>query len=137
MSFKISVIVPAHNAEEHLSESLDSLVNQTFRDFEVIIINDGSTDQTHNIIDDYCMKYSNFKSFTQSNSGVSGARNKGINEASGEYVTFLDSDDLYSPNALEKLYQSATEADADMVIGISGHFNLFENRNHVNTVILS
>ncbi|MEN6291514.1 MAG: glycosyltransferase [Methanobacterium sp.] len=137
MSFKISVIVPAHNAEEHLSEALDSLVNQTFRDFEVVIINDGSTDQTQDIIDEYCLKYNNFKSFTQSNLGVSGARNKGIDEASGEYITFLDADDLFSLHALEKLYESAVKTGAELVIGISSHFNSFTNRTHVNTVNLS
>ena len=137
MSFKISVIVPAHNAEEHLSESLDSLVNQTFHDFEVILINDGSTDHTQDIIDDYCRKYCNFKSFTQSNLGVSRARNKGINEASGEYITFWDADDLFSPNALEKLYESAVKTGAELVIGISSHFNSFNHRTHANTVTLS
>lgn len=137
MSFKISVIVPAHNAEEHLSEALDSLVNQTFHDFEVIIINDGSTDQTQKIIDGYCRKYPNFKSFFQSNSGVSKARNIGIDEAIGDYITFLDADDLYSYNALEKLYESAIETNAELVIGISGHFNSFNHRTHANTVNLS
>lgn len=137
MSFKISVIVPAYNAEEHLAEALDSLVNQTFHDFEVIIINDGSTDQTHKIVHEYCRNYPNFKSFIQPNSGVSKARNKGIDEASGDYIAFLDADDLFSPIALEKLYESAIEADAELVIGISSHFNLFTHRTHANTVTLS
>jgi glycosyltransferase involved in cell wall biosynthesis len=107
MSYKISVITPAYNAESFLQETLDSLVNQTFKDFEVIIIDDGSIDTTPIIIEEYCEKYSNFQSFSQHNSGVSKARNRGIDEASGEYLAFLDSDDLYAPKALEKMYKVA------------------------------
>ena len=137
MDFKISVIVPAYNAEDYLSETLDSLVNQTFKDFEVVIVNDGSTDKTQKIIDKYCLKYSNFRSVTQHNSGVSEARNKGINIATGDYLAFLDSDDLYTPQALEKLYEAAMENNAELVTGIAGHFNLFGSYVHKNTINLS
>jgi CDP-ribitol ribitolphosphotransferase len=136
MSYKISVITPAYNAEAFLRETLDSLVNQTFKNFEVIIVNDGSTDSTSVIIEEYCEKYSNFKSFTQHNSGVSTARNKGIEEASGEYLAFLDSDDIYAPKALEKMYKVAFENDAELVVGISGHFNSFHSPTHLNTETL-
>ncbi len=136
MSYKISVITPAYNAEAFLRETLDSLVNQTFKNFEVIIVNDGSTDSTPVIIEEYCEKYSNFKSFAQNNSGVSKARNKGIDEASGEYLAFLDSDDIYDPKALEKMYKVAFENDAELVVGISGHFNSFHSPTHLNTTTL-
>ena len=133
MSYKISVITPAYNAESFLQETLDSLVNQTFKDFEVIIIDDGSTDSTPLIIEEYCEKYSNFKSFTQPNSGVSKARNKGIDEANGDYIAFLDADDLFAPKALEKMYKSAFENDAELVIGIMGQFDSFRSTTYLNT----
>ena len=137
MSYKISVIIPAYNAEDFLRETLDTLVNQTFKDFEVIIIDDGSIDTTPIIIEEYCEKYSNFQSFSQHNSGVSKARNRGIDEASGEYLAFLDSDDLYAPKALEKMYKVAFENDAELVVGISGHFNSFYSPTHLNTETLT
>ena len=137
MSFKISVIIPAYNAEDFLGETLDSLVNQTLKDFEVIIIDDGSTDGTPVIIEEYCEKYSNFKSITQPNSGVSTTRNRGIDEATGEYLAFLDSDDLYTPKALEKMYKVAFENNAELVVGISGHFNSFYSPIHLNTETLT
>ncbi|MCZ3367107.1 MULTISPECIES: CDP-glycerol glycerophosphotransferase family protein [Methanobacterium] len=137
MSFKISVITPAYNAEDYLAEALDSLVNQTFRNFEVIIVNDGSTDGTQEIIDEYCQKYSNFRSFTQPNSGVSKARNKGLDEACGDYIAFLDADDLFAPKALEKMYRTAFENDAELVIGQIREFDNFNSRLYNHPRILS
>lgn len=133
----VSVIIPAYNAKEYLPETLDSVVNQTFQDFEVIIINDGSTDDTQNIIDRYCDSYPFFKSFTQNNSGVSSARNRGIDEANGDYIAFLDADDLFISTALENLYKYAVSEDAELVVGISEHFNSFGSTKHLNTVRLA
>lgn len=136
-NYKISVIIPAYNSEEFLPEALDSLLNQSFYNFEVIIVNDGSTDLTQNIIDEYCQNYSNFKSILQPHSGVSNARNKGIENAKGKYLAFLDADDLFTPTALENLYESAISNDAELVIGISGHFDAFGSNIHLNTVKLA
>ena len=136
-NYSISVIIPAYNAGEYLHETLDSIVNQTFQDFEVIIINDGSTDNTQDIIDEYCFQYKSFKSYTQNNMGVSNARNRGIEEAHGDYIAFLDADDLFSSNALENLYNYAISEDAELVVGISCHFNSFGTTLHQNTVKLA
>jgi CDP-ribitol ribitolphosphotransferase / teichoic acid ribitol-phosphate polymerase len=136
-SHSISVIIPAYNAGEYLNETLDSIVNQTFQDFEVIIINDGSTDNTQDIIDEYCGLYQSFKSYTQDNMGVSNARNRGIDEAHGDYIAFLDADDLFTINALENLYNYAISEDAELVVGISCHFNSFGSTLHQNTVKLA
>lgn len=137
MNFKISVIIPAYNAQEHLEETLDSLIKQTFQNFEVIIVNDGSIDNTPQIINEYCEKYSNFKSFTQPNSGVSKARNKGIDEANGEYIIFLDSDDLFAPKALEKMYKVAFENQAELVIGRVKEFNSYGSKSYSHPKNLS
>ena len=81
---KVSVIIPAYNSEQFIAETLDCLVNQTLKDIEVVIVNDGSTDGTQDIIDDYCKKYSIFKSYIKENGGVSKARNSGLERATGE-----------------------------------------------------
>lgn len=114
---KISVIVPAYNVEAYLSETLDSLAAQTFDDFEVIIVNDGSKDGTQKIIDSYAEKYPFMRGVYQENAGVSAARNTGISVAEGEYIAFLDGDDLFTPETLEALYEAAEENDSDLVVG--------------------
>ena len=134
MSFKISVIVPVYNVETFLSETLDSLVSQSFNDFEVIIINDGSTDGTQDIIDAYCSIHKNFKFIVQANSGTSKAKNRGIDEAQGDYLAFLDGDDKFTPYALEKLFHYAQKKQADLVVGRTKTFNLF-NSSYLNTTV--
>ncbi|MEI6579410.1 MAG: glycosyltransferase family A protein [Eubacteriales bacterium] len=117
---KVSVIVPAYNAEKYLRETLDCLEAQTLPDIEVIIVNDGSTDTTRVIIDEYCAGISDniiFKSITQLNAGVSVARNTGLETAQGEYVLFLDSDDLLTAGSLEAFYSALKENNADVAIG--------------------
>jgi CDP-ribitol ribitolphosphotransferase / teichoic acid ribitol-phosphate polymerase len=123
--------------ESFLAETLDSLVNQTFTDFEVIIVNDGSTDKTQDIIDKYCSTYPNFKYIIQKNLGASSAKNRGIKEAQGDYLVFLDGDDKFTPIALEKLFYYANKMDADLVIGRTKIFNLFKSRYLKSTVNLS
>jgi len=112
---EISVIIPAYNNEKYIAETLKSLQAQSFKDFEVIIVNDGSTDNTQKIIDSF--DDDRIKSVVQENAGVSAARNRGIKEATGEYVCFLDADDLYEKNSLEGFYNCAKENDADLVLG--------------------
>jgi len=117
---KITVIVPAYNAEKYLNETLDCLSAQTLTDIEVIIVNDGSTDNTQKIIDEYCALVSDdiiYKAITQPNAGVSAARNTGLEAAAGEYVLFLDSDDLLTQGSLEAFYCALTEHNADLAIG--------------------
>lgn len=97
----ISVIIPVYNVEKYLKECLESVLIQTFKDFEIILINDGSTDSSGDIIDYYSKKYSSIKAITTENQGLSCARNIGIEASSGEYLFFLDSDDKIFKNAFE------------------------------------
>jgi glycosyltransferase EpsH len=114
---KISVIIPAYNVENYIEKTLKSLTLQTFKDFEVIIVNDGSTDNTENKINSI-LRNADFpwKLLRQQNQGVSVARNNGLIEANGEYVCFLDGDDYYDAFFLEKMYNKAKENDYDMVV---------------------
>ena len=112
---KVSVIIPVFNAEKYLKECLDSALNQTIDDIEIICIDDGSIDKSGKICDEYTEKDNRVKVIHQKNSGAAIARNKGIEIASGEYLAFLDSDDFYEPNMLEKLYTKAIESDAEVV----------------------
>ena len=114
---KVSVIIPAYNSEQFIAETLDSLVNQSLKDIEVVIVNDGSTDGTQKIIDAYCEKYGIFKSYIKENGGVSKARNYGLERATGKYVVFLDADDTYSETSLEAFYETAERTGADLVLG--------------------
>lgn len=110
----ISVIIPTYNREKKIHVALDSLLNQTFQDFEVVIVDDGSVDKTAQVIEKYKKIDSRFKYFYQKNAGVSSARNKGIKEAKGDYVSFLDSDDYYEFTFLEKMYSKIIEKKADV-----------------------
>ncbi len=114
---KVSIIIPAYNAEIYLGECLDSALNQTYPNTELIIINDGSTDNTKEILDKYSAQYQNIKVTHTENGGVSCARNIGLNNADGDYIMFLDSDDLLVPNAIEILLQDLADNDADIAIG--------------------
>lgn len=114
---KISVIVPVYNVEDLLSKCLDSLVNQTFEDYEVIVVNDGSPDNSQKIIDDYYNKYPNIiRPFKKENGGLSSARNYGLKYANGEYVLYVDSDDFVSNNILDKMYSAAVMNNSDIVV---------------------
>lgn len=113
---KVSIIVPVYNVYEYLEKCLDSLVKQTLKDIEIIVVNDGSPDNSQEIIDKYAKKYRNIKSFIKENGGLSDARNYGIKHASGEYIAFLDSDDYVKVDMYEKMYKKAKEKDFDMVV---------------------
>jgi glycosyltransferase involved in cell wall biosynthesis len=113
---KISIIVPVYNTEKYLKKCLDSLVNQSLKDIEIIIVNDGSTDNSQNIIDEYKNKYPKLiKSYIKENGGLSDARNFGYDKAKGEYIGFVDSDDYVDITMYEKLYQKAIDQQADIV----------------------
>ncbi len=113
---KVSVIVPVYNVEKYLKKCLDSLINQTFKDYEIIIVNDGSTDTSQDIINEYVNKYPFIKAFKKENGGLSSARNVGLDNAQGEYISFVDSDDYVEIFFLEKMYGKAIENNSDVVI---------------------
>lgn len=114
---KISIIIPVYNSEKYLKECLDSLMSQTFKDFEIIAINDGSTDSSQAILDEYATLYPDcVKSFSKENGGQGAARNFGLKYASGQYVMFMDSDDYIEQDMLEVLYDAAIANDSDLVI---------------------
>lgn len=110
---KISVVVPVYNVEKFLERCLNSIVNQTFKDIEIICVNDGSTDNSRKILDKYT-NYSNIKIIDQINAGLSEARNTGLLNAKGEYIAFIDSDDYIDQNFFEVLYNTAFEKNADI-----------------------
>ena len=114
---KVSVIVPVYNVEKYISKCLDSLVNQTLKDIEIIVVNDGSPDNSQKIIDKYIKKYPNkVKSFIKENGGQGSARNLGLEHSKGEYISFVDSDDWLDYDALEKMYNVAKKEKSDIVI---------------------
>ncbi|MBE6758544.1 MAG: glycosyltransferase [Ruminococcaceae bacterium] len=116
MSKTISVIVPVYNVENYLRQCLDSIVGQTFQDIEVLVINDGSPDNSQAIIDEYCHRYPDMvRSYIKENGGLSDARNYGIERAEGEYIAFVDSDDYLSPEMFEQMIKRARENDSDVV----------------------
>ena len=114
---KVSVIVPVYNVSAYLERCLDSLVNQTLKSIEIIVVNDGSTDQSQDIIDTYAKNYPKIiKAYKKENGGLSDARNFGINKAKGAFLGFVDSDDFVEITMFEKLYNRATETDSDLVV---------------------
>lgn len=113
---KISVIIPVYNVEPYLTRCLDSLVNQTFKDIEIICVNDGSTDKSLDILRDYEKRDSRIKVIDKKNEGCSVARNSGLEVSSGEYIMYVDGDDYVDLSICEKLYNKITETNSDMVI---------------------
>lgn len=113
---KVSVIVPFYNAERYLKQCLDSLQKQTYSNFEVWLINDGSIDQSYQIAAEYVKTDGRFSLITQSNAGIATARNVGLQKMSGEYVTFVDGDDFVSQDYLMEMIEVAKTEQADLVI---------------------
>ena len=112
----LSVIIPVYNVEDYLNECLDSVINQTLEDIEIICIDDGSTDNSPNILKEYQKKDSRIKIITKENGGQATARNLGIKEAQGEYIAFVDSDDFIEPTMFEKLYTKAKDNNLDIAM---------------------
>ena len=113
---KVSVVVPVYKVEEYIDKCLNSLVNQTLKELEIIVVNDGSPDNSEKIIKKYEKKYKNVKYYVKENGGLSDARNFGISKCNGEYIAFLDSDDYVSFDMYEKMYKKAKENDFDIVV---------------------
>lgn len=112
---KVSVIIPVYNTELFVEEAIKSVLNQTLTDIEVIVVNDGSTDNSLKVIERLANTDSRIKKITQENQGQSVARNLGLNIAKGEYIYFMDSDDMISQNTLEICYTKCTSEDLDFV----------------------
>ena len=111
-----SIVVPVFNVEKYINECLDSLLSQSFSDFEVILIDDGSSDQSLKLISKYGLSDSRFKVFTQENKGLSDTRNLGVSYAQGKYLIFLDSDDLLSKDALKTIHSHCQNKHLDMLM---------------------
>ncbi len=122
---KVSVIVPIYNVEKYLNKCVDSLLEQTLKDIEIILVDDGSPDSSGEIADEYQKRYSNIKTVHRKNGGLGPARNTGLENATGDYIAFLDSDDWVQSDMYEKLYAVITKNDADIVV--SGHCDFTNN----------
>lgn len=121
---KVSVIIPVYNAQDYLKRCLDSVVNQTLKDIEIICVNDCSTDNSLEILNEYAKKYSNLKVIDcKVNGGESVARNIGLDNVTGEYIAFVDNDDEIDLDFYEKLYSKAVETNADIIKGELHQFN--------------
>ena len=125
---KISVIIPVYNQEKYLEQCLDSVLGQSLDDIEVLCIDDGSTDDSINILERYGLKDRRIKILQQENGGAGAARNNGLRHARGKYLSFLDSDDFFDPDMLLKAYEQAEKDNADFVVFESDHYLEDEER---------
>lgn len=114
MNDLISVIVPVYNTKEYLNRCIESLINQTYRNIEIILVNDGSTDNSEEICKEYCKKDNRIRYYYKENNGLSDTRNFGIIKATGKYLSFVDSDDYVDYDFLKCLYNNLIENDADI-----------------------
>ena len=129
---KVSIIIPVYGVEQYISKCLDSLVNQTLEDIEIVVVNDGSPDNSQKIIDKYVKRYPDkVKSYIKENGGQGSARNYGIKYATGEYIGYVDSDDYVEKDMYERLYNKAKEDDLDIVI--CGSYNVVEETDEKTT----
>ena len=118
----ISVVIPAYNAGQFLDETLESVLSQTYENWECIIVNDGSTDNTESVAKKWCEKDSRFRLTNKENGGLSSARNWGIKESKAEYIAFLDADDILTPDSLEVRINVLIEQNVDLVATKLQHF---------------
>ena len=127
---KVSVIVPVYNVEKYIDKCLNSLVNQTLKEIEIIVVNDGTKDNSQEIVDKYVKKYPKIvKSYIKENGGLSSARNYGLDYATGEYIGFVDSDDWVELDMYEKMYFQAIESESDIVV--CDVVNVYENGSSI------
>lgn len=112
----ITIILPIYNVEKYLEESLRSILNQSYKDYELIVVDDGSTDKSLDILNKYKSKFNKIKIFTKDNRGVSEARNLALSHAKGDYILFVDSDDFLKKDMVEKMVLKAKESQSDIVI---------------------
>ncbi len=128
----VSIIIPVYNVEKYLHRCLNSMVNQTLDNIEVLVVNDGSPDNSQSIIDEFARNYpSKIFGYKKENQGLASARNYGLELAKGEFIGFIDGDDYARPDMFERMYKKAIEANADLVIC---EFDLVDqNGNHLNS----
>lgn len=132
---KVSVIMPNYNAEKYISRCINSVLNQKYENIELIIVDDGSNDESCRIIERYSKEHENIRTIYQQNLNAAIARNRGIEHATGEYLIFLDSDDILYPNAIKKMVSKIEEDNSDLVIG---NFNLIDQYdNTINDCIFT
>lgn len=124
---KISIIIPAYNVEKHIRKTISSVINQDFKDIEVIVINDGSTDNTQNVIEDLLLVDKRIKLINTSNNGVSNARNVGLDNSNGKYVMFVDGDDWIKENALANLWEFTEKNNLDIVT--FNYYKAYKDKN--------
>lgn len=133
----VSVIIPAYNTKKYIAKCLDSTINQTYTNLEIIVIDDGSPDELFRLVEKYKAKDNRIKLYRQDNKGLSGARNKGIENSTGEYILFLDSDDWLERDSIKRLVENIYNNKSDIVmpdryteVGMDGkkqEENLFTN----------
>src|SRR5699024_3815218 len=116
MSEKVTVIVPVYNVEDYLEKCIDSLLNQTYKNLEIILVNDGSTDDSANICDRYSHQDERVKVFHRNNGGLSDARNAGLKNVTGDYITFIDSDDYAETILIEEALKAIKKYNSEVVI---------------------
>jgi glycosyltransferase involved in cell wall biosynthesis len=127
---KISVIIPIYNSEKYIEKCINSIVNQTLKDIEIICVNDGSTDNTENILNDFAQKDSRIKILNQENQGQGAARNYGLSIATGEYVGYVDADDYIELNYFETLYNTAKKYNSEIAVAsILKHKKFYDKYN--------
>ena len=124
---KVSIIVPTYNVEQYLHECMDSIINQTLKDIEIICVDDGSTDNSGKILDEYATRDNRIKVIHKQNGGYGRAMNVGFDNATGEYIGIVEPDDYVALDMYEELYKKAIENDVDF---IKADFNRFVNENN-------
>ena len=129
---EVSIIVPVYKVERYLNECLDSIINQTFTDWECILIDDGSPDNSGKICDEYASKDTRFQVIHRNNGGLSAARNTGLSVSRGRFISFIDSDDIVHPEFLSNLYNLITSYKADMAqVSYESMFSTFTRKKHL------
>jgi glycosyltransferase involved in cell wall biosynthesis len=128
----VSIIIPVYNTEDYIADTIDSIVNQMLSNIEIIIVDDGSTDKSPQILENYKQKDPRIRIISQKNQGVSVARNRGIEEARGKYIYFMDSDDLLDPRTLLSCYQKSVKEDLDIVFFDAEIFGTVSNKRSFN-----
>lgn len=123
----ISIIIPAYNVEKYVKKCIDSVINQTYKKLDIIIVNDGSTDNTGNILDDYAIKDNRIRIIHKENGGLPNARNRGLKYVKGDYVMFLDSDDWLEPSCCELIIKEIQNENADLVF--FEYYKEFKNKS--------
>ena len=132
---KITVIIPVYNVEQYLRDALESVIQQTYDNLEIILIDDGSTDNSGKMCDEYALKDNRIKVFHQENKGLPSARNTGLKNATGEYIMFIDSDDKFELQSCEIMYKVIKKTESDYVIG--NYINIDEDGTKWNNPVFS